>query len=129
MFKAKQGGEKPEARSGTAMTSVSDHRVVAFGGADDEDNDDDLASEFSDQMHFYDSKTNRWFVANVNSKDADAKRRPGPRMNAQMTVKGKLEILDDRSSTVFCLKVGNFTCTEEFSSRAKGVIRSTICGR
>jgi len=86
--KAKQGGEKPEARSGTAMTSVSDHRVVAFGGADDEDNDDDLASEFSDQMHFYDSKTNRWFVANVNSKDGDAKRRPGPRMNAQMTVKG-----------------------------------------
>jgi hypothetical protein len=70
------------------MTAVSDHRVVAFGGADDEDNDDDLASEFSDQMHFYDSKTNRWFVANVNSKDADAKRRPGPRMNAQMTVKG-----------------------------------------
>ena len=85
---AKQGGEKPDPRSGTAMASVSEHRVVAFGGADDEDNDDDLASEFSDQMHFFDSKTNRWFVANVNSKDDDSKRRPGPRMNAQLTVKG-----------------------------------------
>lgn len=66
--KAKQGGDRPTPRSSTAMTAISDHRLVAFGGTQDEDEDEDIQSEIIDEMNFYDTKTNRWFPAVVKSK-------------------------------------------------------------
>ena len=50
------------------MTEINDHRLVAFGGTQDEDEDDELQSEFLDEMNFYDTKTSRWFPAVVKSK-------------------------------------------------------------
>ena len=38
---------------------------VAFGGSQDEDDDDELNAEFDDTMNFYDTKTQRWFPAVV----------------------------------------------------------------
>ena len=52
----------------SAMTEINDHRLVAFGGTQDEDEDDELQSEFLDEMNFYDTKTSRWFPAVVKSK-------------------------------------------------------------
>ena len=66
--KAKQGGERPTPRSSTAMTAMNEHRLVTFGGTQDEDEDDELHSEFLDEMNFYDTKTSRWFPAVVKSK-------------------------------------------------------------
>jgi len=86
--RAKQGGDTPPAKSGVAMCPVNDHRGVAFGGSQDEDDDDELNAEFDDTMNFYDTKTQRWFPAVVKAKDEkDSKLRPGPRMNAHMTMK------------------------------------------
>ena len=50
------------------MVEISDHRLVAFGGTQDEDEDDELQSEFLDEMNFYDTKTSRWFPAVVKAK-------------------------------------------------------------
>jgi len=47
------------------MAAINEHRLVAFGGTQDEDDDDDMESEFLDEMNFYDTKTNRWFPAVV----------------------------------------------------------------
>ena len=50
------------------MVSINETRLLAFGGTQDEDEDEELHSEFLDEMNFYDTKTNRWFPAVVKSK-------------------------------------------------------------
>merc|ERR1711990_402680 len=92
--KAKQGGDTPPPKSGVVLCQINDHRMVSFGGSQDEDEDDEINSEIQDDMNFYDTKTQRWFPAVVKAKEeSDSRLRPGPRMNTQLTIKSGIMYL------------------------------------
>jgi len=57
----KQSGQKPWPRSGFSITQISQQRAVLFGGCRDEDEEENIQSQFFNSMSCLDVVSNRWF--------------------------------------------------------------------
>ncbi|XP_070575782.1 kelch domain-containing protein 4-like [Ptychodera flava] len=71
-----QSGMKPLPRSGTSMVVTAGNRAFMFGGVNDlEDDDEDLESEFLEDMYTLDLERGKWFELQLRGKKQKKKRR------------------------------------------------------